>query len=78
MLWTVYYNFQKGALSIEQTSSVMKLIYKKDKYMCILKNLWLNLLISDYKIISKLLAKCPQKTLPTIISADQPGYLKDR
>ena len=34
-------------------------------------------LISNYKIISMLLAKCPPKTLRTVISADQPGYLKD-
>ncbi len=33
---------------------------------------------SDYKILAKILAKCPETPLPLIISPDQTGFIKNR
>ncbi len=67
-------------LSIEQKRSIITLLPpKKQKNRFLLKN-WrtISLLNTDYKIIAKVLATRLQTVLPSIISDDQTGYLKDR
>ena len=73
------YGFQAGRLSISQRQGVISLIYKKNKNLEYLKN-WrpLSLLNTDYKIAKKTLACRLEKTLPTLISKSQTGYVKGR
>ena len=55
------------------------LIPKKDKSLCYIKN-WrpISLLNCDYKIAAKSIANRIKKVLPSIISSDQTGFLKNR
>ena len=71
--------FQTGTLSIEQRRGILNVIPKKDKDIRLLKN-WrpISLLNTDYKILTKLLAKRLQKVIPSIVSTDQTGYIKNR
>ena len=73
------YGIEHKELSIEQKRGVLKLILKKDKNPCFLKN-WrpISLLNSDYKIFAQIFAIRLQKVLPKLISEFQNGYLKNR
>ena len=73
------YAFENGEMSISQKRGIISLIPKKDKDKKYLKN-WrpISLLNNDYKIVTKALALCLEKVLPTIISANQTGYVKGR
>ena len=66
-------------MSISQKRGIISLIPKKDKDKKYLKN-WrpIPLLNNDYKIVTKALALRLEKVLPTIISANQTGYVKGR
>ena len=76
---SIIYAFNNSILSVEQRRGILSIIPKKDKDLRYLKN-WrpLTLMNTDYKILTKSLACCSQKVLPTIISKDQSGYLKGR
>jgi hypothetical protein len=69
----------KGELSIDQKRGVLSLLPKKDKDIRWLKN-WrpLTLLNTDYKIFAKAIATKLQSVLPTLISHDQNGCMKQR
>ena len=71
--------FKDKILSCEQKRGVIRLIPKKDKDLTNVKN-WrpISLLNTDYKIIAHILATRLQTVLPTVISKDQSGYLKNR
>ena len=58
---------------------ILNLLPKKEKDLRYLAN-WIpmSLLNTDYKILKKLLAIRLQKVIPTIINADQVGYIKNR
>ena len=73
------YAFENGEMSISQKRGILSLIPKKDKDKKYLKN-WrpISLLNNDYKIVTKTLALRLEKVLPTIISANQTGYVKGR
>ena len=76
---SLLYGIENHELSIEQKRGVLKLILKKNKNPCYLKN-WrpISLLNTDYKILAQIFSKRLQKVLPTIISEFQNGYIKDR
>ena len=73
------YAFTHGELSLDQKRGILTLIPKKDKSRLLLKN-WrpISLLNTDYKILTKALAKQIKRVLPSIINRDQTGYLKGR
>ena len=73
------YAFENGSLSIEQKRGILNIIPKKGKDLRYLKN-WrpISLLNTDYKILTKLLANRLQKVIPSIVSPDQNGYIKNR
>lgn len=73
------YALEHGRLSIEQRRGILSLLPKEGKDIRFLKN-WrpIALLNTDYKIITKLLAKRLQPILPDIIHTDQTGYVEDR
>ena len=72
-------SFTYETLSSEQKRAVLRLIPKKDKDITRLKN-WrpISLLNTDYKLLTHILATRLQIVLPSIISKDQSGYLKNR
>ena len=76
---SLIYGIENKELSIEQRRGILKLILKKDKNPCFLKN-WrpISLLNSDYKIIAQIFAIRLQKVLPTLIGETQNGYIKGR
>ena len=79
MLASFHFAFQSGSLSISQRRGVISLIPKKNKDKSILENLRpISLLNVDYKILTKVIAKRIEKTLPKIINPDQTGYVKGR
>ena len=69
---------KKKKLSISQRQAVIKLIEKKDRDKCYIKN-WhpIFLLNVDYKIMSKALATRLKETLPDLISCQQTAYVKN-
>ena len=71
--------FIKGELSITQKQSVITCIPKGDKPKQFLKN-WrqISLLNVDYKILSGVLAKRMKMVLPSVISSNQKGFMKNR
>ena len=71
--------YDKGEMSISQKRGLFITIPKKDKNPLYLKN-WrpISLLNVDYKIIAKVTASRVRNVLPSIISGDQTGFLKDR
>ena len=73
------YAFETGKLSIEQRRSIITLLPKKDKLLKLLKN-WrpISLLNADFKILAKVFGLRMKEILPTIISNEQVGYLKER
>ena len=79
MLASFHFAFQSGSLSISQRRGLISLIPKKNKDKSTLENLRpISLLNVDYKILTKVIAKRIEKTLPKIINPDQTGYVKGR
>ena len=79
LLASFHFAFQSGSLSISQRRGIISLIPKKNKDKSILENLRpISLLNVDYKILTKVIAKRIEKTLPKIINPDQTGYVKGR
>ncbi len=74
---SLVYAYKKKSLSIEQRRGILTLIPKKDKDLRYLKN-WrpLTLLNTDYKVLTKLLARRLQKVISKLVSYDQSGYIK--
>ena len=71
--------FEKGCLSTSQKQGVITLIEKDGKDPLYAKNYRpITLLNTDYKIISKVMAKRIKDVLNDIISADQVGYINGR
>ena len=66
-------------VKLSKRRGIISLIPKKDKDKKYLKN-WrpISLLNNDYKIVTKAVALCLEKVLPTIISSNQTGYVKGR
>ena len=58
---------------------MIRLIEKKDREICYIKN-WrpISLLDVDYKIMSKALTTRLKETLPDLISCQQTAYVKNR
>ena len=75
----IQYAVDNDILSVDQRRGILNIIPKKDKDVRLLKN-WrpIALLNTDYKILTKLLAKRLQKVLFKIIASDQTGYIKNR
>ena len=73
------YSYKKGELSVDQKRGIITLIPKKNKIRLLLKN-WrpIFLLNTDYKILTKSLARRLHKVLPLIIDLDQTGFTKGR
>ena len=73
------YAYETGELSIEQKRAILTLLPKPNKDLRDLKN-WrpISLLNTDYKILARIFSARLQKVLPSLISDDQTGYLKDR
>ena len=71
--------FRTGILSVSQRRGIISLIPKKNKDKTMLENLRpISLLNTDYKILTKTMAKRLEKVLPKIINPDQTGYVKGR
>jgi len=68
-----------GQLSASQRQAIIRLIEKKDKDKKLIKN-WrpISLLNTDFKIVSRALAKRLKSVLPSLISSNQTAYVKDR
>ena len=73
------FSYQHGELSNSQRQAIIRLIEKKDKDRCYIKN-WrpISLLNVDTKIASMALALRLEKVLPHIIHGDQYAYVKGR
>ena len=71
--------FNKGSLSVSQKRGTITLIPKGDENLSDLKN-WrpISLLNTDYKILSKVLAKRMEQHLPKLIHSDQTGFVNGR
>ena len=78
-LKSINYALIKGELSLDQRRELISLIPKKDNERLRIKN-WrpISLLTTDYKLITKCLAKRILKVIDKLISSDQTGYLKGR
>ena len=76
---SINYAFSIGELSVEQKCGIITVIPKKNKTRIILKN-WhpISLLNTDYKILTKCLARRVHNVLPSIIDLDQTGFIKER
>ena len=79
LLKSINYALIKGELSLDQRRWLISLIPKKDNDRLRIKN-WrpISLLTTDYKLITKCLAKRILKVIDKLISSDQTGYLKGR
>ena len=73
------YSFEHDNLSQNQKLGILNLLPKKEKDLRYLAN-WrpVSLLNTDYKILTKALALRLQKVIPSLISYDQVGYIKNR
>ena len=71
--------YNSNELSYEQKRGIIKLIPKKGKNLCYIKN-WrpISLLNTDYKVLTNVLSHRMQVVLPSIISMDQSAYIKTR
>lgn len=76
---SINYSFENGHLTQLQKQSIITLIPKPGKNEEQLGN-WrpLSLLNIDYKIATKVISNRLQKILPSIISFDQSGFMKNR
>ena len=71
--------FASGKLSNSQRRGIITLILKSNKVTSVLDNLRpISLLNTDYKILTKIIAKQLEKVLPIIINSDQTRYIKNR
>ena len=72
-------SFGKGCLATSQKQGVITLIEKEGKDQLCIKNYRpITLLNTDYKILSKIMAKRIMGVLNEIIHSDQVGYIKGR
>ena len=79
MIHSFNFAFDSGSLSITQRRGIITLIPKPNKDTTLLDNLTpISLLNTDYKILTKVIAKRLEKVLPKIINPDQTGYVKSR
>ena len=79
MLRSFNYAYDSGKLSISQRRGIITLIPKPNKDTTVLDNLRpISLLNTDYKILTRVIAKRLEKVLPKIINPDQTGYIKNR
>jgi len=76
---SINHGFTSGSLSITQKHGVITLLPKPGRDTIRLKN-WrpITLLNQDYKLIAKVLSFRLKNILPTIINADQTGFVKNR
>ena len=70
--------YTKGELSFTQRQSIVTLLYKKGNKGSLDNWRPISLLNIDYKITARVLAMRLQKTLSSVISADQCGFIKGR
>ena len=72
------YSFNNGLLTVSQQRGIITLLFKKgDRTQ--LKNWWpVTLLNTNYKILTRALAKRLQQVLPLIVSCDQTASIKGR
>ena len=70
--------FLKKELSISQKQGVLSLLYKKGDPENIENWRPITLLNTDYKILTRILARRLQKVIFKIIETDQQGYIKNR
>ena len=79
MIHRFNFAFDSRSLSISQRWGIITLIPKPNKDTTLLNNLRpTSLLNTDYKILTKVIAKRLEKVLPKIINLDQTGYAKNR
>ena len=77
MIHSFNFAFDSGSLSTTQRREIITLIPKPNKDTTLLDNLRpISLLNTDYKILTKVIAKRLEKVLPKIINPDQTGYVK--
>ena len=76
---SINYSFQTGQLTTLQRQGVISLIPKPNKDLLYLSN-WrpISLLNVDYKIATKVISNRIKQVLPSIISFDQTGFMKNR
>ena len=70
--------YREQRLSYSQRTSVLSLIFKKGDPLLLNNYRPISLLNVDLKLLSHVLAQRLKKILPTIISEDQTGYIKNR
>ena len=71
-------SYHKEELSISQKKSLISLLYKKDHPEKLDNWRPFSLLNIDYKILAHALANRLHNVLPSIISQDQQGFIKNR
>jgi len=71
-------SYDKGELTRSQKQSIFSLIFKKGNPEDLENWRPISLLNVDYKIIARVLALRLQNVLPSIISMDQQGFIKNR
>jgi hypothetical protein len=79
LIKSLNHSLDRGKLNISQRRGIITLIPKPQKDLELLKN-WrpITLLNQDYKYLTKILAIRLEKTMKTIISNDQSGFVKGR
>ena len=79
LMQSINNSFYINELSNSQKQAVIKLIEKKDKDKRLIKN-WrpISLLNVDAKLISKALANKLKNVIPSLVSANQTAFVKDR
>lgn len=72
-------SLQTGILPPSLRQATISLILKKDKDPLYCSNYRpISLLCADVKLLAKVLAKCLESVLPTVVATDQTGFVKDR
>ena len=79
MICSFNFAYDNVSLSISQRRGIITLIPKPNKDTTLLDNLRpISLLNTDYKILTKVIAKRLEKVLPKVVNPDQTGYVKNR
>ena len=79
MIRSFNFAYDNGSLLISQRRGIITPIPKPNKDTTLLDNLRpISLLNTDYKILTKVIAKRLEKVLPKVINPDQTGYVKNR